>query len=227
METTLATSPAPAGAAPDEELVRRVRGGDTALFEVLVRRHNRRVFRTLRAVLGRAGAQDVEDAMQQTWLRAFAALGGFEGTSSFSTWLTRIAVNEGLGRLRRRPAGGEPRELLDETLAPVPPPDAAARVEAREALAVLERAIDRLPPAYRAVVMLRQVEELSTAEAAEALGASEEAVRIRLHRARLALRDAVVDELGRGAREAFPFGGAHCDRMVAFVMAAITAPSAG
>lgn len=212
-------------AALDSAVVERVRGGDRALFEVLMRRHNRRVYRALRAVLGRARAGELEDAMQQTWLRAFAALDAFEGASSFATWVTRIAVNEGLDRLRRKdPGAGAPLELVDASTLPSHAARADDRAESREALAVLERAIDALPTAYRAVVMLRDVEQLSTAEAADALGITEEAVRVRLHRARRALHQHLEAQLGQAAREAFPFGGSHCDGVVAAVMAAIGVP---
>jgi RNA polymerase sigma-70 factor (ECF subfamily) len=222
-------NPLPATAlAPDADIVARVASGDRAVFEVLIRRHNTRVYRTIRAIL--RDEADVEDAMQQTYLQAFRHLSDFAGASSFATWITRIAVNEALGRLRKRarlvalddgPEGTEEGVMMGNP--PVSPEEETAT---REALRVLERAIDRLPPIHRSVVMLRDVEQLSTSEAAEALGVTEEAVRIRLHRARAALRDVYADEVGRGASQAFPFHAPRCDRVVAAVMAALGMPSA-
>jgi RNA polymerase sigma-70 factor (ECF subfamily) len=209
---------------PDADIVKRVQAGDRDLFEVLMRRHNQRVYRTIRSIL--RDESEVEDAMQQTYLLAYAHLGEFAGASSFATWLTRIAVNEALGRLRKRvhlvPVDEHPEAAED---GPMPrsrsetPEESAAN---REAVRILERAVDRMAPAYRMVVMLRDVEQLSTAETAEALGLTEEAVRIRLHRARLSLRETYADDVRRGGAEAFPFHAPRCDRVVAAVMAAIS-----
>lgn len=207
---------------PDAEIVARVTAGDRALFEVLMRRHNPRVYRTIRSIL--RDEAEVEDAMQQSYLLAYAHLAEFAGASSFATWLTRIAVNEAIGRLRRRgrlvrlAAGNEEEERAMRTSSMDTPEDGAAT---REAVRILERAIDRLPLPYRTVIVLRDLEQLSTADAASALGITDEAVRIRLHRARLALRDAYADEVSRGAAEAFPFHAPRCDRVVAAVMAAL------
>ncbi len=222
MRTERAVSPSRWAAVPDAEIVGRVLAGDRALFEVLIRRHNPRVYRAIRSLL--RDEAEVEDAMQQSYLLAYTHLADFAGASSFATWLTRIALNEALGRLRRRTrlASAEELETLEE---PVPstessPEDSAA---AREAARWMERSIDRLPDLYRTVVMLRDVDQLSTSEVAEVLGISEEAVRIRLHRARRSLRQAFAAEMGQGAREAFPFYAPRCDRIVNRVMAAIDA----
>ncbi len=207
----------------DADVVRRVVGGDVPLFEVLMRRHNQRVYRTIRAIL--RNEAEVEDAMQQTYLHAYANLSSFAGASSFSTWLTRIAVNEALGRLRGRSRLAALEQVIEvdsEETMPSAPRDPEREAAARESLRLLERAVDRLPPAYRTVYMLREIEELSTADVAQALGITEEAVKVRLHRARLSLRDALAEEVGQAAPQAFTFLAPRCDRIVAAVLASIT-----
>ena len=205
----------------DTEVVSRVLAGDRAIFEVLMRRHNPRVYRTIRAIL--RDETEVEDAMQQTYLLAYSHLAEFAGASSFATWLTRIAVNEALGRLRKRARlvpVEDPDPAEDATMRPSAstPEEGAAN---NEAVHIVERAVDTLPVIYRSVVMLRDVEQLSTSETADALGITEEAVRIRLHRARQALREAFAEEVGRGATQAFPFYAPRCNRVVAGVMAIV------
>ncbi len=206
-----------AAAPTDEEVVRRVRAGERERFEVLMRRHNPRVYRAVRSIL--RDEDEAEDAMQQAYVRAYVHLAEFEGASAFSTWLVRIAVNEALGRLRghsRLVPLEEAPEEGDRPAAGGSPEDAAA---AREAMALLEHAIDALPLHYRTVYVLREVEQLSTADAALALGLSEDVVKVRLHRARAALREIVAARLGGAARDAFPFLAPRCDRVVAAVMA--------
>ncbi len=161
----------------DGEVVRRVRAGDTALFEVLMRRHNQRVYRAVRSIL--RDEREVEDAMQQAWLAAYAHLDQFEGASAFSTWLTRIALNEGLARLRQRakltPLDDVPeQEIQAMRTAPIDPEGRAAD---RELARMLEQAVDALPELYRSVFVLREIEGLSTADAAESMGVSEEVVK--------------------------------------------------
>lgn len=210
-----------AGVLPDAEVVRRVVAGERALFEVLMRRHNQRVYRTLRGLL--RDEQEAEDAMQQAYLQAYAHLHEFEGKAVFSTWLTRIAVNEGLARLRK----GRHLELVeqlpdvaeDTMRSPARTPE--ERAVAREAVRLLELAVDRLPPGHRAAFMLREVEQLSTAETAASLGITEEAVKVRLHRARLSLRDTLAELVGEGAPRAFTFLAPRCNRVVGLVMSAI------
>lgn len=206
----------------DAEVVRRVVAGEVGLFEVLVRRHDARVYRTARAIL--RDEEEAEDAMQAAWLHAYQHLAEFAGAAAFSTWLLRIAANEALGRLRRR-ARLAPVERVDDeeecTMDVVRPENPEQRAAAREAVRLLERAVDGLAPPYRPVFVLREVEHLSTRETAEALGISEEAVKVRLHRARAMLRRALGEEVARAAPEAFPFHAPRCDRMVERVMAAI------
>lgn len=206
-----------ATALTDAEVVRRVLGGEPALFEVLMRRYNQRVYRAVRSVLRDEG--ECEDAMQQAWLGAYSHLDQFAGTAAFSTWLTRIALNEALGRARRRSRLAPAEELPEEddsmaTAAQDPEGQAANR----ELGHILEAAIDELPDHYRSVFMLREVDGMSTADAALSLGVSEEVVKVRLHRARLALRDQLYARAGLAAAKTFTFLGARCDRMVAGVL---------
>ncbi len=203
----------------DADVVRRVLASDTALFEVLVRRHDQRVYRTMRSILRNEG--EVEDAMQQAWLQAYLHLREFAGTAAFSTWLVRIAANEALQRLRRRsplsavPTDGE-EDAVDSRA-----DDPEERASSREAARLVERAVDRLPAHYRSVFMLRDVEGLSTAETAVALGIGEEAAKVRLHRARALLRDHLSELIDVAAPEAFQFLAPRCNRMVAVVMTEI------
>jgi RNA polymerase sigma-70 factor (ECF subfamily) len=211
---------------PDAEIVRRVRAGEAALFEVLMRRHNPLVYRTVRSFL--RDEADVEDAMQQAYLRAFAHLAEFQGHSAFSTWLVRIAVNEALGRLRSEARVSVVDDVPEHEEPLMNDPDRSPEVHAsaREAIDLVEQAVDALPAPIRSVFMLRDVQALPTSEVAEALGITEEAVRVRLHRAHLALREALFARVRSSAREAFPFLAPRCDRIVAGVLGRID-PAAG
>jgi RNA polymerase sigma-70 factor (ECF subfamily) len=215
----LADAAVPAATLSDAEVVRRVRRGERALFEVLLRRHDRRVYRTVRAIL--RDEDEVEDAMQQAWLQAYLHLAAFEGNAAFSTWLVRIAANEALQRLRRRGALAQVPISGSEEEAMSPGEDPEERAAAREAIGLLERAVDALPPHHRLVFVLREVEGLSTAETAAALGIAEDAAKVRLHRARAALRRTLEQTVEGAAGEAFPFHAPRCDRIVAAVMEAL------
>ena len=209
------------GAPSDAEVVRRVLAGERAIFEVLMRRHNQRVYRAVRSIL--RDEQEAEDAMQQAYLQAYSHLREFEGASAFSTWLTRIAINEALACLRKRrrlDLVGEVPDVAEDVMSPSPrsPEDRAA---ARESMRLVELAVDGLAPMYRTAFVLREVEQLSTAETAASLGITEEAVKVRLHRARRSLRDALAETLGQSVPQAFAFLAPRCDRVVAAVMAAI------
>lgn len=214
------TRPAIPTGLSDADVVRRVLGGEPALFEVLMRRYNQRVFRATRSVL--RGDDESEDAMQQAWLSAYSHLGQFQGTASFSTWVTRIALNEALGRAGRGSHLTSMEELLEGHEAMRSKmQDPEGRAADRELGRMMEEAIDSLPDLYRSVFVLREVEGMSTADAAVALGVSAEAVKIRLHRARLLLRDRLYARAGSAAQGAFAFLGWRCDRMVASVTARI------
>jgi RNA polymerase sigma-70 factor (ECF subfamily) len=203
----------------DEEVVRRVVAGDTAFFEILMRRHNQRIYRTVRAVLG--NDDDVEDVMQQAYLNAYQALPRFEGNAQFSTWLTRIAVNEALARRRKRTfVKGDDEMTL--TLADERTPDPEQQAGAAELREVMEREVAALPDAFRAIFVLREVEGLSTAEAAASLGISEDLAKTRLHRARTQLRENLYRRAGITLASIFTFGNERCDRVVASVMARVS-----
>src|SRR5262245_31309209 len=211
----------------DAEIVRRVRGGDRALFEILMRRHNQRVYRAARAVL--KDEREVEDVMQQAYINAFTHLHQFEERSQFSTWLTRIILNEAFGRRRKllmeskaMMASGidaHPGEVMESIRSPQPDPEHQAY--AQELRHVLQEAVDMLPEAYRTVFMLRDIEGLSTAETGEGLNLGEEAVKTRLHRARAMIRRAITARIGAVAPGAFQFEAPRCDRVVAAVLARV------
>lgn len=209
-------APAPLAALSDAALVQRVRGGEPEQFEALIRRHNPRVYRAIRALI--RDEAEVEDAMQQTYLLAYSRLDAFAGEAAFSTWLTRIAINEALGRLRRTGRSERLSPLGDEGPAEAEDGSPEVRAAAREAMTLLRRAIDRLAPPHRVVFMLRDVEELSTADTAAILGLSSALVKVRLFRARHALRRALAGAAGRSLAEAFPFLAPRCDRVTAGVM---------
>ena len=180
---------------PDEELVARVRAGAFAVFEVLVRRHARRVHRAVRSIL--RDESDVEDAVQQAFLQAFVAIRRFEGAAAFSTWMTRIAVNEALMRARRARRGPlhvvpDPEVLSSGASGP------EQRASARELVEAVGVAIRRLPASHRETLQLRCLDGLSVTQAAARLGVSEAAVKIRLSRARRMLRRALEPEEGPG-----------------------------
>src|SRR6188474_1890057 len=152
----------------DEEIVSRILEGDSALFEVLMRRHNQRVFRAARAIL--RDEREAEDVMQEAYVNAYTHLAQFDGRAQFATWLTRIAVHEALARARRRGRYDSLEDPHVETFMPIQSgPDPERQAFAREVGALLESAIDRLGDGYREVFMLRQVEGLSTSETAQVL----------------------------------------------------------
>ncbi|OLB63019.1 MAG: hypothetical protein AUI11_03195 [Acidobacteria bacterium 13_2_20CM_2_66_4] len=201
----------------DAEIVERVRAGETALFEILMRRHNQRIYRAARAVI--KDEADTEDVMQQAYINAFTHLSQFQDRSQFSTWLTRITVHEALAR-RRKWKPEETSEDVMETLTS-PQPDPERQAYAAELRRVLEAAVDSLPETYRLVFMLRDIEGLSTSETAAGLELSDEAVKTRLHRARAMVRSAITERVGASMAEAFAFQAPRCDRVVAAVMAEI------
>jgi RNA polymerase sigma-70 factor (ECF subfamily) len=212
-------------ALPDAEIVRRVCAGESALFEILMRRHNQRVYRVARAVV--KDETEVEDVMQQAYINAFTHLHQFEERSQFSTWLIRIALHEAFGRRRKMQrtesvTGTQSNldenrgELMDTIASPQADPERQAY--AQELNRVLEAAVDTLPETYRTVFMLRDIEGLSTSETGEGLGLGEEAVKTRLHRARAMIRRAVTARIGAVATGSFQFHAPRCDRVVAAVL---------
>ncbi len=213
-------------------LLAQVRAGSEVAVRALVKQNNRRLYRAARAIV--RDDAEAEDVVQETYVRAFSALDGFEERSSVSTWLTRIAVNEALGRLRRR-RPFEDLSVLDTVPTaqganvisfptppgtPANPESASARTQVR---AMLERAIAELPEAFRAVFMLRDVEQASIAETADLLSIKPETVKTRLHRARALVRESLQGQLGLGFTDLFPFDGARCDRLGDRVVVALKA----
>jgi RNA polymerase sigma-70 factor, ECF subfamily len=208
----------------DEALVRLARLRDEPAIRALTRRYNRRLFRLARSILRNDG--EAEDVVQEAWVRAFTALDGFRGDAAFSTWLTRIALNEALGRRRReRPTldwetygdvASEAEIINFPVSAMVSDPERTmARSEIRN---VLERSIDELPDAFRAVFVARIVEGMSVEETAELFAIKPETVKTRLHRARRLLRETIDRQLGPALTETFPFGGHRCERMTEVIV---------
>lgn len=213
--------PGPTGL-PDQEVVERVRSGEKGLYEILMRRYNQTLYRAVRSYL--RDGDDVQDAMQEAYVKAYTKLDQFKGDSAFSTWLVRIGINEALQVLRKQRTmhiytdPGQRAEGLTQLpdTGQMNPEQRTIRDEHRR---LLEQAVDRLPDDYRAVYMLREVEEMSVAEVSQVLGISESNVKVRLHRAKIMVKDALLSAHQAGA--AFEFGNAHCDALVAAVMARI------
>ena len=206
----------------DEEIIRSVLDGNTGLFELLMRRHNERVYRAVRAIV--RDEREAEDVMQQAYVNAFTHLRQFHGAARFSTWLTRIAVNEGLARVRRRgrfEAFDDEDSHVDVFLPHNPADDPERQAFSGELRQLLEWAIDSLPNGTREVFMLRDVEGLSTLEVAECLDVSEDVVKTRLSRGRATLRRLLLERAGASAPEAFRFYRPRCDRVVARVLETI------
>lgn len=224
MESTGILEKARAERWTDEDIVDRVRAGETALYEIIMRRYNQRLYRVARAIVRDDG--EAEDVMQAAYVQAYEHLGQFAGRAPFAAWLTRIAVHEALHRLRKR---GRVDQLDDSEFeggvganmgeVSPDPEQITTRAELRE---LLEEAILDLPAQYRAVLMLRDVEELSTAETADVLSLTEENVKVRLHRGHGMVRSWLLARVGANARDAFPFMGVRCDRVVQNVFAQLS-----
>jgi len=231
-----ARSQTPASISPlttEAELVSRAAGGDEAAFEAIMRRHNRLLFRTARSIL--KSDPEAEDALQEAYLRAWRALGGFRSDARLSTWLVRIVANEALGRLRQKVAQVIPLDAamnstdpeIQASLTDAPdhrPENLAMRAQTRK---LLEARIDLLPEAFRTVFVLRAVEEMSVEEVSQALDIPEATVRTRFFRARGMLREGLANQIDVAMADAFAFDGARCDRLVAAVLAGIKAENRG
>lgn len=211
------TSPTEATSLSDEEIVLRVLAGESALFELLMRRNNRRVYRAARGIV--RDDREAEDVMQDAYVRAYEHLQSFDHRARFSTWLVRIAVNEALARIRRAKKH-EPIDLLPEhDLMPrtpaMSPETLASDGEMRD---VLERAIGSLSDDFRVVFMLRAVEEMSVDDTASVLSVRPDVVKTRYLRARAMLREDLHADVGADARHAYAFAGDRCDAVVAAVL---------
>jgi RNA polymerase sigma-70 factor, ECF subfamily len=215
----------PLDAADDPGLAARVQRGDTAAFAVLMRRYNRRLYRTARAILKDDAA--AEDALQEAYIAAYRHIGEFRGEAQIATWLTRIVVNQALQALRRTrreqvvvlfeepPAERSADDEVAHSLSPGTPEKTMLRAEMRR---LIERKIDDLPEGYRTVFMLREVEDMTVDETATALGIPGATVRSRLFRAKARLRESLAQELDMATQDVFAFDGERCDRIVRAVL---------
>lgn len=207
----------------DTEVVRRVVSGEKELYEILMRRHNQKLYRVIRSYL--KDAYEVEDAMQNTYLKAYEKLRQFREEAQFSTWLIRIGINEALSRLRQQEKLKAAFALQDDLsqYQVLQLPDLCMNPESNtihnEMQQLLEKAIDGLPARYKVVYILHEVEEMSTSEITGCLGISESNAKVRLHRARTFLKERLY-ELS-ATRDIFTFGFKRCDRLVAKVMKAL------
>jgi RNA polymerase sigma-70 factor, ECF subfamily len=201
----------------DSEIVQRVIAGETSLFELIMRRYNQRIYRSVRAIV--RNDSDTEDVMQQAYINAYTHLAQFEERSSFSTWLTRIAINEALAKIRPAKlqiASDGTEDQMNRIESKEPDPERQALTT--ELKTIVESEIASLPESFRTVLMLREVEGLSTTETADCLGVSEDLVKTRLYRAREVLRDNIYRRAGMTFDGLFTFGQSRCDKMVAGVM---------
>jgi RNA polymerase sigma-70 factor (ECF subfamily) len=207
---------------PDEEIVSRVLAGEAALFEIIMRRYNQRLYRVAYSIL--RNDAEAEDVMQEAYVRAFQHFKLFEARAKFATWLTRNAVLEANLRSQR----GKRWEELDAMEQPVQEqltgdkrPGPEQRASDSELAGILEEAVANLPELYRSVFVLREIEQMNTSETAEALDLTEENVKVRLHRGKALLREHLLDRLGSISGKAFAFHAVRCDRIVANVFARI------
>jgi RNA polymerase sigma-70 factor, ECF subfamily len=215
-------APVPSEALSDEAIVARVRSGELHLYEILMRRYNQRLFRIARSVL--ADGAEAEDVTQEAWVRAYEHLERFEGRARFATWVTKIALHDALARRRRRRRLVELDPAAERTpeqgsRAPRSPEQETLMSELRNAL---ESAVDALPETLRTAFVLRDVEGLSTADVSVVLEISETALKVRLHRARRALRRDLELRAGEAAATLWQFAGLRCDRTVAAVLQRVT-----
>jgi RNA polymerase sigma-70 factor (ECF subfamily) len=212
-------------------LVERARHRDPRAFRTIMERHNQRLYRVARSILN--DEAEAEDVVQETYLRAFESLSKFREEALLSTWLTRIAINEALGRKRKRRQTVEV-EAIDAAQrdsaqiirfptmnAETDPERSVAQREIRQ---LLERSIDALPEAFRVVFVMRDVEELSIEETAALLAIRPETVKTRLHRARRLLRQSLDTEMATTLKGSFPFAGARCARITEAVLRKLDAP---
>ena len=217
------------GALSDAQIAERIAAGDRNEFQLLMRRFNQTLYRTARSIL--KDDAEAEDAVQEAYLLAYRAMGSFRGDAKLSTWLVRIVANEAIGRLRKRIRRAEVFPLNDqaepdtesaETYAndasPELPERAAMRGQTRR---LLEAKIDQLPDAFRAVFVLRAVEEMTVEETATALDVPLATVRSRYFRAKGLLRESLARDADFALGDTFAFAGARCDRIVAGVLAAL------
>lgn len=208
------------GRSEDADLVRRALARDGTAFRTIIERHNRRLYRVARSIL--RNDVEAEDAVQEAYINAFTHLDSFRGDSSLATWLSRITMNEALGRLRRERPSVELNERTEAQIIPFPQSatsdDPERTMAQREILQLVERATDNLPEIFRVVFVTRVIEGMSVEETAELLGLQPETVKTRLHRARRLVREQLDKEIGPVLMDAFPFAGRRCGRLTSTVM---------
>ena len=209
------------GKMPDTIVIRRVLSGEKELFEILLKRYNQTLYRVIRSYL--KDEDDVEDTMQEAYLKAFSKLQQFKGNSSFSTWLIRIGINEALQRIRSLTRNKSVYEHKDdlhaETILQIPDAqhmNPEKNIINKELVALIERSIDQLPDKYRTIYMLKEVEGLENEEIASCLSISSTNVKVRLHRAKELLKETIY-ELSTDT-EPFEFGKSKCDRLIDIIM---------
>jgi RNA polymerase sigma-70 factor, ECF subfamily len=208
----------------DADLVRRIVAGEHDLYEVIIRRYDRRLYRVVRSIV--QDQDEAEDVVQDAYARAFEHLVQFEGRARFSTWLTKIAIYEAWSRIKQRSR----HKGIDSILSKAPEPSGTSQTPEQERLAeetraLLEDVIDHLPEAYRSVFVMRSLEGMSTSETAQCLDITEDAVKIRLLRARRMLRRALYEKAHAASVSAFQFLGERCDRITANVLRRIASSS--
>lgn len=222
----MSAKPRPAAQPDDTELAARIAGRDQGAFEMLMRRHNGKLFRVARSIV--KDDADAEDAVQEAYLEAYRHMGEFRGGAQLSTWLTRIVINQALMRVRKQKREHVVLSFNDRR-APAPgtgeadvadartesPSSAALRAEIRR---LIERRIDELPVAFRTVFIMREVEDMSVEQTAECLSIPPATVRTRLFRARTLLRESLAREIDMATLDVFGFAGERCDRIVATVL---------
>jgi len=217
----------------EDDLVALARAGRESAIRKIVQRYNRRLYRVARAVL--RDDAEAEDAVQETYVKAFANLDSFRGDAALATWLTRIALNEALGRRRRRKTRADFNASLtgdDPTGASVimfPSSISASNPEldvARQQIrSLLEKAVDELPESFRVVFVLRDIEDMSIEETARQLSIRPQTVKTRLHRARARIRELLRQQFSSAYSDLFPFDGARCVRMADKVILRLRAAS--
>lgn len=224
MKERTRTQVAASVALDDAALVARIRARDADAFRTVMQRYNQRLYRVARGILRNDG--EAEDAVQEAYVRAFSHLADFRGESSLATWLTRIVMNEALGRLRlqRRMVdrGGPPSNVSEAEIIQFPlagkTDDPERTLAQREILNLVQKITDELPDVYRIVFMTRVIEGMSVEDTAELLGIPPETVKTRLHRARRLVREQLDKQIGPVLMDAFPFAGRRCERLTTAVL---------
>ena len=208
----------------DAELVRRALARDAGAFRAIMQKHNRRLYRIARSIL--RDNTEAEDAVQDAYVSAFTQLASYRGESTLATWLSRIVMNEALGRLRRRrptvdlaalDSVRSEAEIIQFPLS-TPSDDPERTMAQRQILQLVEQATDNLPEVFRLVFVTRVIEGMSVEETSQLLGIKPETVKTRLHRARQLVRDQLDKQIGPVLMHAFPFAGRRCERMTEAVM---------